>query len=191
MDMIKPVYFHEEFKPSTTPDDSDSTSECDSGSSNDENPISALNSGMMRQVRFSNLLRVILIPTRVEVINKVDLYWRSHEIMSFRAEATRDIETYAALRGISLIEAQYELFQQQDDDDDNYSPISRSTSTLILKSIWMNDKNNSNEKVIAPLISNKDTTITEKEVTLIEHNCQLNCDTCKLPCLLGINEAFW
>lgn len=138
-----------------------------------------IHSHEIKSVRFSNVLKVILIPTRNEIFNKYDLFWDMEETRLFREEAIRDIDTYVQLHSVSPDEAQWQLYQP------DYEKLD--TSTQLKGPHWI-----TNDITHGRLITRSPTDEKPQlEITLIEHNCQLNCDTCKLPCLFGINETFW
>ena len=135
-----------------------------------------------KAVNFSNILKVILIPARDEIHNKYELYWDIKETQVFREEAIQDIDSYAQSHNISPDEAQWELYQPDCEIGDGSSNQSSQP-----RPSWI-ENDITHGRVIASSCKDEAPPI---QITIIEHNCQLNCDTCKLPCLFGINEAFW
>jgi hypothetical protein len=64
-----------------------------------------------RQLRFSNTVNVILIPTRSELRSHgCDLYWTCEEVGEFRNDAIVDLHAYAQLKSIPLEVARRELY---------------------------------------------------------------------------------
>ena len=133
----------------------------------------------VKTVRFSNLLKVILIPARNEILNKYDLFWDVEETRQFREEAIHDIEAYVELHSVSPDEAQWQLYQPE------YEKLD--AAAILKRPHWITNDITHGRLILRSPTDEKPTL----QMTIIEHNCQLNCDTCKLPCLFGINEDFW
>ena len=67
-----------------------------------------------KHVKFSNLVSVVLIPTRVEFVDaglKEDLWWGISDYNSFKSTAANELREYANLKNIHIFAAIIELYQ--------------------------------------------------------------------------------
>lgn len=78
-------------------------------------------------VKFSNQVRIILIPSKDE-LDKHELYWDAIDMASFKEDAEIDVFLFAVANSMSMSQAIKKLYQQSPQElyDELFSPTAES-----------------------------------------------------------------